>query len=253
MLYTTPYPHPLAPSGHMQLNRQPLYSQVANELVGFISKGAWKPGEVIPNEIDLARRLGVSTGTMRKALDKLEASHLIIRRQGRGTFVLDQTGIDNRLRFDLIRLADGSSIHAISETLEEGFGPASKEECRELLLDEKDQILRATRVKNHDGRNLVYENISLAAKRFPGIERESGVVDYLLTGLAQKYGVILGQAIEQLTLCQVTEKIAEVLSLPVSSVVLKLQLVVYSFSGDPLMLRTAFSHLPNAKYVVKID
>jgi GntR family transcriptional regulator len=237
----------------MQLNRQPLYSQVANQLVGFISKGAWKPGDAIPNEIDLARKLGVSTGTMRKALDQLEASHLIIRRQGRGTFVLDQTVIDNRLRFDLMRLADGSSIHAISETLEEGFGPASKEECKELWLDETDQILRATRVKNHDGRNLVYENISLAAKRFPGIERESGVVDYLLTGLAQKYGVILGQAVEQLTLCEVPDKVAEVLCLSLRSVVLKLQLVVYSFSGEPLMLRTGFSHLPNAKYVVRID
>ncbi len=236
----------------MQLNRQPLYCQVANELVGFISKGAWKPGDAIPNEIDLARKLGVSTGTMRKALDKLEASHLIIRRQGRGTFVLDQTGFDNRQRFELMRLADGGSIHSISSTLDESLGAASKEECRELSLDEKDKVLRAERTKTHDGRTLVYENISIAAKRFPGIECEVGKVDYLLTGLAQKYGVILGQAMEQLTLCEVPDKVADFLSVPVRSVVLKLQLVVYSFSGEPLMLRTGYSHLPNAKYVVRI-
>lgn len=237
----------------MQLNRQPLYCQVANELVGFISKGAWKPGEVIPNEIDLARKLGVSTGTMRKALDKLEASHLIIRRQGRGTFVLDQTGFDGRHRFDLMRFADGSSIHPMCETLDESVGVASKEECKELSLDEKDRVLRAARVKTHDGCTLVYEDISIAAKRFPGIDREVGLVDYLVTSLAQRYGVILGQAIEQLSLCEVTDKVADVLSVPVRSVVLRLQLVVYSFSGEPLMLRTGFSHLPNAKYVVKIE
>ncbi|WP_072369775.1 GntR family transcriptional regulator [Hyphomicrobium sp. NDB2Meth4] len=237
----------------MQLNRQPLYCQVANELIGLIAKGAWKPGQVIPNEIELARKLGVSTGTMRKALDKLEASHLIVRRQGRGTFILDQTGIANRQRFDLLRLDDGSSIQAISETLEEGIANASKDECRELALEQSDKVLRATRVKSHNGNPYVYEDISIAAKRFPGIDLDLGLVDYTLAELAQRYRVILGQAVEQLTLCEVTDKVANALYVKARSVVLKLHLVAYSFSGEPLMRRIGFSHLPDAKYVVKID
>lgn len=107
-------------------------------------------------------------------------------------------------------------------------------------------------MKTHNGVSYVCENISIAAKRFPGIELEVGLVDYLLTGLAQKYGVILGQATEQLSLCEATEKVADVLLVPMRTVVLKLHLVVYSFSGEPLMRRIGFSHLPNAKYVVKI-
>ena len=68
----------------------PLYLQVCELLTRRIADGAWKPNTTLPNEMDLARDMGVSTGTVRKALEKLEADRLVVRRQGRGTFVVDQ-------------------------------------------------------------------------------------------------------------------------------------------------------------------
>ena len=72
-------------------SKRALYLQVRDALVQRISSGAWKPGSAIPNESDLAGEMGVSAGTVRRALQTMEADRLITRRQGRGTFVKDQT------------------------------------------------------------------------------------------------------------------------------------------------------------------
>ena len=55
------------------------------------TRGEWRPGEAIPSEIELARRFGVSQGTVRKAIDALAADNLVVRRQGKGTFVATHT------------------------------------------------------------------------------------------------------------------------------------------------------------------
>ncbi|MFQ6683575.1 winged helix-turn-helix domain-containing protein [Bordetella pertussis] len=60
----------------------PLYRQIKELLVQSLDRGEWKPGELIPSEIDLAARFQVSQGTVRKAVDELAAEHLLLRRQG---------------------------------------------------------------------------------------------------------------------------------------------------------------------------
>jgi GntR family transcriptional regulator len=71
-----------------RLFTQPLYLQLRDALATRMVRGEWKVGTAIPSEGDLARECGVSKGTMRKALDLLEGEGLLIRRQGRGTFVV---------------------------------------------------------------------------------------------------------------------------------------------------------------------
>ena len=66
-----------------RFSTRPLYLQLRDALAERIAHGEWKPGTAIPNESDLAREFGVSSGTMRKALDMMEAEHLLTRRQGR--------------------------------------------------------------------------------------------------------------------------------------------------------------------------
>ena len=70
---------------------RPLYLQVRDALVERIGKGEWKPGAAIPNEVDLAREFGISSGTMRKALDLLEDQRVVTRSQGRGTYINDHS------------------------------------------------------------------------------------------------------------------------------------------------------------------
>src|SRR6188474_3550536 len=93
-----------------RFSTRPLYLQLRDALAERIAHGEWKPGTAIPNESDLAREFGVSSGTMRKALDLMEGEHLLTRRQGRGTFVNDQSSEELAERFSNIHAAEGERI-----------------------------------------------------------------------------------------------------------------------------------------------
>ena len=87
---------------------QPLYKQVYAVFVRRISEGAWRPGQALPSEQALARELGVSQGTVRKAMDTLAGENLILRRQGKGSFVAEHTQEHALFRF--FRLARPTPI-----------------------------------------------------------------------------------------------------------------------------------------------
>ena len=77
----------------------PLYQQIKLLMLESLRSGEWKPGEAIPREMDLAERFRVSQGTVRKAIDELAAGNLVVRRQGKGTFVATHTEQQVRYRF----------------------------------------------------------------------------------------------------------------------------------------------------------
>ena len=70
----------------------PLYQQIKVLILKSLQASEWKPGEPIPSEMELAARFRVSQGTVRKAIDELAAENLVIRRQGKGTFVATHCG-----------------------------------------------------------------------------------------------------------------------------------------------------------------
>lgn len=80
----------------------PLYQQIKALILNGLQQGEWKPGEVIPSEFELAARCKVSQGTVRKAIDELAAGHLLVRRQGRGTFVA--THAEQQVQYRFLRL-----------------------------------------------------------------------------------------------------------------------------------------------------
>ncbi|HQY28633.1 MAG TPA: GntR family transcriptional regulator, partial [Burkholderiaceae bacterium] len=84
----------------------PLYRQIRELLVRGLQSGEWKPGEAIPSEVELAARYRVSQGTVRKAIDELAAANLVVRRQGRGTFVASHREVRTQFRFLRLRPDD---------------------------------------------------------------------------------------------------------------------------------------------------
>src|ERR1700733_12606331 len=80
----------------------PLYQQIKALITQGLESGEWKPGELIPSEVELAGRFKVSQGTVRKAIDELAAENLLVRRQGKGTFVA--THAEERVQFRFLRL-----------------------------------------------------------------------------------------------------------------------------------------------------
>src|SRR5262245_22410596 len=80
----------------------PLYQQIKGLILHSLQAGEWKPGEAIPSEIELAARYRVSQGTVRKAIDELAAENLVVRRQGKGTFVA--THAEQHVQYRFLRL-----------------------------------------------------------------------------------------------------------------------------------------------------
>src|SRR3569623_401009 len=84
----------------------PLYQQIKILILQGLQAGEWKPGEAIPSEMELAARYRVSQGTVRKAIDELAAENLVIRRQGKGTFVA--THAEQHVQYRFLRLVPDS-------------------------------------------------------------------------------------------------------------------------------------------------
>jgi len=66
---------------------EPLHTQVATRLRQEVRQGVYHTGQRLPAEVDLARQLGVSRGTVRQALTALLNEGLLNTIPGRGTFV----------------------------------------------------------------------------------------------------------------------------------------------------------------------
>ncbi|HEY1611009.1 MAG TPA: GntR family transcriptional regulator, partial [Paraburkholderia sp.] len=96
----------------------PLYQQIKGLITQSLESGEWRPGEIIPSEVELAGRYKVSQGTVRKAIDELAAENLLVRRQGKGTFVA--THNEDRAQFRFLRLLadDGAEHPHVSRLLE---------------------------------------------------------------------------------------------------------------------------------------
>lgn len=71
-------------------SRSPKYLRVYDAFSKAIRSGKFKPGERVPSETELTRRLPVSLGTVQKALTKLAASGMVIRNRKTGTYIADR-------------------------------------------------------------------------------------------------------------------------------------------------------------------
>jgi len=151
---------------------QPLYLQIKALLETSLDDGEWPPGEAIPSEMTLAQRFGVSQGTVRKAIDALAAQSLVVRRQGKGTFVSTHTEEKTSLfRFLRIRRNDGRDEYPASRLLDVRRGKASTEVARSLELKVGDTVIVLRRVLEYGGQPVVLDEIVLPAALFKGLTK----------------------------------------------------------------------------------
>lgn len=151
---------------------KPLYEQIRALLERSLDAGEWRPAEAIPSEAALAQRFGVSQGTVRKAIDALAAANLVVRRQGKGTFVATHTEEKSSMfRFLRIRRNDGRDEHPASRLLDVRRGKATAEMARLLDLKPGDPVILLRRVLEYSGEPVILDEIALPAAQFRGLTR----------------------------------------------------------------------------------
>jgi GntR family transcriptional regulator len=236
-----------------QLTRPILYLQIAEVLAERIAGGTWRPGSAIPNEGDLAREFGVSAGTMRKALDKLEADRIIARQQGRGTFVLDQSA--DKLAFRFSRIVDQQGQRAGDRDavlLSQEMARANLSERAHLGLAAGDEVVRTVRLRSHKGRPSRHETTCLARDRL-GIRSAEDVGDYLIVPLAQACGVHLGRGTEKITAVSAPADVADLLGVRAGKMLLRLDRVICAADGKPVEWRIALCDLRDEYYLAEMQ
>jgi GntR family transcriptional regulator len=148
---------------------RPLYEQIKILLTQSLVAGEWKPGEAIPSEMELAARFRVSQGTVRKAIDELASENILLRRQGKGTFVASHSEPEYQYRFLRVTPDSGEKLYPRNLFFGLERGKAGGEPAKALQLKPGAPVLAFKRVMSFSGRPLILDEIVLEASQFPGM------------------------------------------------------------------------------------
>jgi GntR family transcriptional regulator len=148
---------------------RPLYEQVKVLLTQSLVSGEWKPGEAIPSEMELAARFRVSQGTVRKAIDDLAAENIVVRRQGKGTFVASHAEPSYQYRFLRVMPDSGEKLHPTNLFFGLERVKAHADAAHALGIKAGTQVMTFKRVMSFGARPMILDEIVLAPNQFPGL------------------------------------------------------------------------------------
>ena len=219
---------------------QPLYLQVKGLLVASLEAGEWRPGEAIPSESELAARFGVSQGTARKAIDALAADNLVVRRQGKGTFVATHTEEKASLfRFLRIRRSDGRDEYPASRIIDVRRAKATADIARLLEIKAGSAVLVLRRVLEYSGEPVVLDEIVLPAPLFRGLTKTK-VDAYrgsIYSFFETEFGVRMLRAQEKLGAIAADAQTAAILAVRPGDPLLVVERVTYTYGNRPVEWR----------------
>jgi len=242
----------------------PLYRQIRALLLRGLQTGEWKPGEAIPSETELAARYRVSQGTVRKAIDELAAEHLLVRRQGRGTFVASHREVRTQFRFLRLRPDESPFGAAASAATEPESGEARGEsgpglvmtsrvlECRRLRapgevaralgLRPGEAVVLIRRLLETEARPVVLDEIWLPGARFRGlnVERLDAWHGPLYALFETEFGIRMIGAAERLKAVAADRAHARALRVAEGSPLLLVERVSWTYEEQPVELRRGY-------------
>lgn len=239
-----PSPRPLPPPLPRPLLRRfptfsPLYQQIKSLILQSLQSGEWKPGEMIPSEMELAARYKVSQGTVRKAIDELAAENLVARRQGKGTFVT--THHEDVVKFRFLRLVpdEGEPHYGASRVLECKRLRAPAEIARLLDIRTGDSVVQIRRVLFFSGEATVLDDIWLLGANFKGLTAEK-LTEWkgpMYALFEAEYGTRMVRATEKIRAVSADETAAALLSVEPGSPLLSVERVSFTYGDRPVEVR----------------
>ncbi len=231
----------------------PLYQQIRQAMLASLQAGEWKPLQAIPSEMELAKRYQVSQGTVRKAIDELAAENLLVRRQGKGTFVASHDEQQVEYRFLRLHPDTGtlaSEGRAQRHIVEFRRMRAPAELARQLQLNSGDTVLHIRRVLAFAGTPTVLEDIWLPVGLFRGLTAEA-MTDYQGATYAmfeKDYGVRMVRAEEKLRAVLADATQAAALGTIQGAALLQVERISYTYNDQPVEVRKALNRTDRHHY-----
>jgi len=217
----------------------PLYQQIKLLLTRSLEGGEWKPGEAIPSENDLAVRYRVSQGTVRKAIDELATDNLLVRRQGKGTFVA--THAEEKIQYRFLRLQSddetlrGMARHFIDCRRMRPSAPLA----RALELKGSEGAVLVRRTLSQNGHPVVLDEIWLPAALFKGLTADR-LRDYVgpMYGLFEsEFGVRMIRAEEKIRAVAADAQTGPLLEVAPGTPLLSVERLSFTYGDKPVELR----------------
>lgn len=236
-------PAPALPASDAAVEAAPAFSPLYQQIKGLITRelqaGVWKPGEAIPSELDLAARFKVSQGTVRKAIDELAADNLLVRRQGKGTFVA--THAEQQVQYRFLRLMpdDGAPLDVERRLVDCQRLRAPAPVARSLDIRAGDAVVQMRRLLLVGGKPVVFDEIWLPGAMFKGLTTER-LAEYkgpMYSMFEIEFGVRMIRAEEKLRAMAADAAAAEMLGLPLGTPLLSVERLSFTYGDKPVELR----------------
>jgi len=232
----------------------PLYRELERKMRDALESGDWKPGDAIPAERRLAERYGVSIGTVRKAIDALVDANLLIRQQGRGTFVATHTR--DRLLYYFFHVVPEGGGKEYPDVRMVAFarGKADRVEAEKLAIALADPVIRVRNLLHLGGEPIIVDDLSLSAARFPGLtekqfrERPSTIYHLYQDG----FGITIARSSERLRASVADADAAALLGLPRGAPLLTIRRVALGLAGEPIEWRVSRVNTARHEYYAEI-
>lgn len=228
-----PVSDPLPPLN--RFSKLPLHQQLYEILRGNIVRGLWQAGTMIPTEPELIGHYKISRTTVRQVMDRLVGEGLIIRKQGRGSFVAEP-----RLEQGLVRI-----ISFTEDMRQRGFTPgtfvraaemvaAPADVAQKLGCDEGDTLVRLERLRLANGEPMSLEESFFLSQRVPGLLKYDFATQPLRLVLESTYGLVMDHARQVIRALQAGSVLAKLLNVDARDPILQLERVSYLQDETPV-------------------
>jgi GntR family transcriptional regulator len=234
---------------------RPLYAQVRTLMIDRMVRGEWRPGDILPSEGRLAVEFGVSQGTVRKALDEMAAQNLVVRQQGRGTFVAQHSQSQALFHFFHIRDENGVKELPTGRVLSLRGARANRDQAARLALPPRARVWEILRLRALRGQPVILERIAIPADLFPDLELpiDCELPDELYILYQEKFAITVARAEEKLRAVAADALDAKALGVARDSPLLEIDRIALSLDGIPVEWRLSRCNSAHHHYYSEIE
>lgn len=229
----------------------PLYQSIKLELTRAISAGKIQEGAALPTEKELADHYCVSIGTVRRAMADLVAEKVLVRQQGRGTFLAPFDSSRMLNSFWHIQRKDGVREAPIVQTLRFEETTATEQTATRLKIKPGEPVYWIVNLMLMGGAPMLLDSLHIPQALFPGLtlpkftERDSTIYDLY----RNQFGVTVVKTVDQVSAVPADPATAKKLDLALGTPLLEIMRVAYTFDERPVELRRSLMHTDNYEFV----
>ncbi len=233
----------------------PLYIQIKKRITESLVCGLWHPGQSIPSEIELAQSYNVSQGTVRKAIDELAAEKILIRRQGKGTFVASHNEEHNQLRFLRLTSSLGDKEKLDNKLITFEKEKASNGLAKTLGINSASTVVSIKRVLTFNEKPLILDLIKVPAASFRGltpgkiIEKKGSMYRMY----EADFGIQMLHAKEKIRAVTASTEAAELLGVSIGSPILSVERTSFTYDNKAIEWRLGLCLTENHHYATELE